>query len=237
MINCLLLDDDPAVIFYMRSFIEQTPFLNLVAAHMTPNDVLKTLENNNIQLMFMDINLPDITGIEFSKVLNSSGDKVPPRIIFISSFEHYAMEGYKVNAIDYLLKPISYEDFLKAAYRAKAIIDAPKIGYAESDHLFLRVEYELVKVYLKDVIYFEGFKDYVKVYTKTSTSFIKSLTTMKSLEEKLPSGAFIRIHRSFIVSVDKIESITKNTVKIGKTIIPVSDQYKNVFKTFIDQWF
>ena len=102
---------------------------------------------------------------------------------------------------------------------------------------FLRVEYDLVKVYLKDVIYFEGFKNYVKVYTKSNPVFIRALTTLKSIEEKLPSGAFLRIHRSFIISVDKIESITKNTIKIGKTIIPVSDQYKNDFKAFTDQWF
>ncbi len=233
----MLLDDDPAVIFYMRGFIEQTPFLKLIAAHMAPKDAVTTLESNNIQLIFMDIDMPGMSGIEFSKMINSGADHTAPRVILISASEQYALDGYKASAIDYLLKPISYENFLKAAVRAKNIIDIPRLGYTESDHLFLRVEYELVKVYLKDVLYFEGFKDYVKVYTRNSPTFIKSLTTMKSLEEKLPPSSFIRIHRSFIVSVDKIESITKNTVKIGKMIIPVSDQYKHVFKTFIDQWF
>ena len=237
MINCLLIDDNPAVLFYMRSYIEKTPFLNLIATFLAPADALQTLESNTVQLIFMDIDLPGMTGIEFSKMLNAGNERTVPRIILISSSESFALDGYKVNALDYLLKPISYETFLKAAYKAKTVISTPAISYSENDHLFLRVEYELVKVYLKDVLYFEGFKNYVKVYTKNSPLFIKALTTIKNLEEKLPQGAFIRVHRSFIASVDKIESITKNTIKIGKMLIPVSDQYKTEFKTFTDQWF
>ena len=237
MINCMLIDDDPAVIFYMKGFIEKTPFLKLISAHTSPNDAVAVLQANDIQLIFLDIDLPGITGIEFSRILSANTGQKVPRVIFISSTEVYALESYRVNALNYLLKPILYEDFFNAAYKALSIIEAQKTDYSDTDHLFLRVEYELVKVYLKDILYFEAFQNYVKVYTKNSSSFIKALTTIKSIEEKLPPNSFIRVHRSFIISVDKIESITKNTVKIGKTLIPVSEQYKNVFKTFLDKWF
>jgi len=238
MISCLLIDDDPAVLFYIQNFIKQTPFLNLVASHQSPNEALKTLETEHIQLIFMDIGLPEINGIEFSRILNSMDWVTTPRVIFITSFEHFALDGYKVNAVDYLLKPVSYESFLEAALKAKTQLDVTRApAYIDSDFVFLRVEFELVKIYLKNIFYLEGFKDYVKVYTTTSNTYIKALTTMKSLEEKLPSGSFIRVHRSFIVSADKIDSITKNTVKIGKAIIPISTQYRDDFKKFTDKWF
>ncbi len=237
MINCILVDDDHSVIIYMKSFIEQTPFLNLIATHFSPKDALITLNSNNIELIFLDIDLPEITGIEFSRALNASNAQKAPRVIFISSHERYALQSYKLDAIDYLLKPISFEDFLRAAYKAKAVIaNQTKKTYTENDHIFLKVEYEFIKIYLKDVLYFEAFNNYVKVYTKNHSSFIQSSTTIKNIEEKLPSGSFMRIHRSFIVSMDKIDGLTKNTVRIGKTTIPVSDLFKESFKIFADNW-
>jgi two-component system, LytTR family, response regulator LytT len=237
MINCLVIDDDPAVLFYLQNFIKQTPFLNHVASHQSPNEALKTLETGSIKLIFMDIGLPEVNGLEFSRMLNNMTWETAPRVIFITSFEHFALDGYKVNAVDYLIKPVSYESFLEAALRAKSQIETPHIpAYTDNDFVFLRVEFELVKIYLKNILYLESFKDYVKVYTTLSSTYIKALSTMKNLEEKLPPQSFLRVHRSFIVSADKIDSISKNTVKIGKTIIPVSTQYRSEFKKFKDKW-
>ena len=142
MINCLLIDDNPAVLVYMRNYIERTPFLKLIAVHMAANEALATLETDEIQLIITDIDLPGMTGIEFSKMLNSGKRETAPQIILISSSEGFALDGYKVNALDYLLKPILYDDFLKAAYKAKTVIEASKPviqpmkeGYVDSDHL------------------------------------------------------------------------------------------------------
>ncbi|WPU91390.1 LytTR family DNA-binding domain-containing protein [Mucilaginibacter sabulilitoris] len=242
-IDCMIVDDDEMVLSHLRSLVVQTPFLNLLSFHTNPADALIAIENNSLKLVFLDINMPGLSGIELARIINNRKGPEAPRIIFTTGFEHFALEGYKVNALDYLLKPIDYEAFIKAAYKAKADIEshvkqAPgATGYTENDFIFLRVEYELVKVYLKNILYFEGFKDYVKVYVANSDNYIKSLTTMKSLEEKLTANSFMRVHRSFIVSLDKIDTITKNTVRVGKTLIPVSDQYKESFKKFTDKWF
>jgi two-component system response regulator LytT len=132
---------------------------------------------------------------------------------------------------------VSYNTFLAAACRAKDALESRTSVYSDSDHLFLRVEHELQKVYLKDILYLEGFRDYVKVYTNYQEDFIKSLTTMKSIAEKLPADSFLRVHRSFIVSVDKINTITKTSVRIGKAMIPITEQYKAAFRKFTGKWY
>lgn len=241
MVSCMIIDDDPVVIEYLQDFALQTPFLNLISTHQNAADALKVLEDKNIQLIFLDIGMPGINGMEFAKLLNDTKGDQAPRIVFISGFDRFALEGYNVNALGYLLKPPAYEDFFKVAYKAKTYFEnVPKQSaagaYHETDFIFLRVEHDLVRVYLKDILYVEGFKDYVKVYT-TGGNMIKALATMKSIEEKLPEGSFMRIHRSFIVSLDKIESIHNSTVKIGKAIIPVTAQFKDDFKKFTDKWF
>jgi len=240
-INCIVVDDDEASIAYLCNLIDQTPFLNFLSAHSHPLDALSAIKNEDLQLIFLDINMPELNGIELAQIINSKKGGTVPRIIFTSGYERYAIEGYKVEAIDYLLKPIDYKDFINAAYKAKKNLESgvraiSGVDYAENDFIFLRVEYELIKVYLKNIRYMEGFKDYVKIYLINTDGYIKSLTTMKSLEEKLPANAFMRIHRSFIVSLDKIDSITTNMVRIGKAMIPVSTQYKDTFRKFVDQW-
>ena len=235
MINCMLIDDDANVLFSLRSYVEKTPFLHLIAAHQRPADALMTLQTTDVQLIFMDIGMPEINGMELSRLISSQKGR-QPAIIFITAHEDFAVEGYKVKALDYLLKPLDYETFLAAAFRAKAALDSAPRVYTDTDHLFLRVERELQKVYLKNILYLESFKDYVKVFTVQPRSFIQALGPMKSLEEKLPEDSFIRIHRSFIVSVDKIDLITKSQIKIGQTVIPVSEQYRPVFKKLTDKW-
>ncbi|SHN14190.1 LytR/AlgR family response regulator transcription factor [Mucilaginibacter sp. OK098] len=243
-INCLVVDDDEMALSHLCDFVNQTPFLNLISHFNHPTAALNALENEELQLVFLDINMPALSGIELARIINSKSVDNSPRIIFTSGYERYALEGYKVKAIDYLLKPVEYNDFINAAYKAKSLIEhghnnkaLSKVDYTDNDFIFLRVEYELIKIYLKNILYIEGFKDYVKIYATNVDGYIKSLTTMKKIEEKLPIHSFIRIHRSFIVSLDKIDSITTTTVKIGKSMIPVSSQYKEDFKKFIDHWF
>lgn len=241
-IACMIVDDDEMAVFHLRSLVDNTPFLNLLSFYTDPNEGLLAIENQAPKLVFLDINMPGLNGIELAHLVNDRMGTDAPRIIFTTGFDHFAIDGYKVNALDYLLKPIEHGAFLKSAYKAKADIDSSKqlqitVDYTEYDFIFLRVEYELVKVYLKNILYIEGFKDYVKVYVTNTDGFIKSLTTMKSLEEKLKDGAFMRVHRSFIVSLDKIDSVTRSTIRFEKILIPVSEQYREPFKKFIDKWF
>lgn len=236
----MIVDDEDVAVSHLRSYIAQTPFLHLLSSHNSAIGALKDIENKDLQLVFLDINMPGLNGIELARIIKNREDALI-HIIFTTGFERFALEGYKVNALDYLIKPISYEEFITAAFKAKISIEKNSPGatarYNENDFIFLRVEYELVKAYLKNILYFEGSKDYVKVYTENPHSCIRSLTTMKDLENKLPLNSFMRIHRSFIVSLDKINTISKGSVRIGSTFIPISGQYRESFKKFTDQWF
>jgi DNA-binding LytR/AlgR family response regulator len=251
ILNCIAVDDEPLALGLVSSFIEQTPFLNLVGRFSSAVDALKAIHSQKIDVLFLDIQMPDLNGIELARVLdNSKANK--PRIIFTTAYNQFALEGYKVDALDYLLKPFNYEEFLHAATKAlnyaelveksnspaaatttPAAIAEERI---EDEYLFLKVEYQLVRIALNDILYIEGLKDYVKVWLKSAEKPILSLTSLKSLEEKLPSKKFMRVHRSFIVSLDKINSITRNALQIGKVNITVGDQYKEAFSQFLSKW-
>ncbi|WP_295673671.1 LytTR family DNA-binding domain-containing protein [uncultured Mucilaginibacter sp.] len=251
ILNCIAVDDEPLALGLVSSFIEQTPFLNLVGRFSSAVDALKAIHSQKIDVLFLDIQMPDLNGIELARVLdNSKANK--PRIIFTTAYNQFALEGYKVDALDYLLKPFNYEEFLHAATRAlnyaelveksnaPAAAATSAAGVAEErledEYLFLKVEYQLVRISLNDILYIEGLKDYVKVWLKSAEKPILSLTSLKSLEEKLPSKKFMRVHRSFIVSLDKINSITRNALQIGKVNITVGDQYKEAFSQFLSKW-
>jgi len=251
ILNCIAVDDEPLALGLVSSFIEQTPFLNLVGRFSSAVDALKAIHSQKIDVLFLDIQMPDLNGIELARVLdNSKANK--PRIIFTTAYNQFALEGYKVDALDYLLKPFNYEEFLHAATKAlnyaelveksnapaaaAASTGAPAEERIEDEYLFLKVEYQLVRIALNDILYIEGLKDYVKVWLKSAEKPILSLTSLKSLEEKLPSKKFMRVHRSFIVSLDKINSITRNALQIGKVNITVGDQYKEAFGQFLSKW-
>lgn len=241
-VDCIIIDDDPIVLKYLEDLTLQTPFLNLLSTHQTVLEAMKVIETGKVQLIFLDIGMPGINGMEFAKMLDASYGDTAPRIIFITAFEHFALDGYKVNAVDYLLKPPSYEDFFKAAYKAKMQLEKERHRFSEreknasNEYIYLKVEHEWLRVQFDDILYVEGFKDYVKVHLRSSESFIKALTTMKNLEEKLPSALFMRIHRSYIVSLDKIETISNQSIRIGKVRIPVTDYYKTQFRETFQQW-
>ena len=244
ILNCIAVDDEPLALSLVCKFIEQTPFLNLVGQYPSAVEALKAIHSQKIDLIFLDIQMPDLNGIELARVISKGPET--PRIIFTTAFEQFGLEGYKVDALDYLLKPFNYEEFLRAATKAHSYYElirrpaaAPVViesEPADDQYLFLKVEYQWVRIALDDILYIEGLKDYVKVNLKNDEKGVLSLTSLKDLEEKLPSRRFMRVHRSFIVAFDKITSMTKNSLQIGKKTITVGDQYKEAFNQFVGKW-
>lgn len=246
ILNCIAVDDEPLALGLVCAFIEQTPFLKLTGKFSSAVEALVGLQDQKIDLIFLDIQMPNLNGIELARVLDNRGPN-KPRIIFTTAYNQFALEGYKVDALDYLLKPFNYEEFLHAASKALNYAELLQRSVAqpavttdeqriEDEYLFLKIEYQLVRIALKDILYIEGLKDYVKIYLQNTEKPLLSLTSLKALEEKLPAKRFMRVHRSFIVSLDKVTSMTKNSVQIGKMIIAVGDQYKEAFSQFVGKW-
>lgn len=241
-IKCIAVDDEPLALDLICSFIEQTSFLSLEAKFENAIDALAFVHSHDVDLIFLDIQMPDLSGMELARVLSSKQQENAPRIIFTTAYNQFAIEGYKVDAMDYLLKPFSYEEFLKACTKAyhffesKSLQPLSSIDNSHQNYIFIKVEYQLMKVMLKDIIYVEGYKDYVKVHLAGKSSPLLSLTSLKNMEEILPKNQFMRIHRSYIISLDHIHSITKNSVNINNTTITVSENYKENFLQFVNKW-
>jgi DNA-binding LytR/AlgR family response regulator len=235
-LRTIAIDDEPLALRLVSDYVSKTPFLELVGAFDNPLDAVDFLSNNGADLIFVDIQMPDLTGIEFARSLESA-----PKIIFTTAYEKYALEGFKLNAIDYLLKPFSYEEFLKAAQKARKQTELengiPQSIEANNQFLFLKSEYKIRRINFNDILYIEGLKDYIKVYTVGEDKPVLSLSSMKALEQKLPEDKFMRVHRSFIVNLERIEVIERSRIIFGKTYIPVSDQYKDKFQEYLDQNF
>ncbi len=242
-LNCIAVDDEPLALDLVCKYIEQTPFLKLAGRYPSAVEALKAIHTQKIDLIYLDIQMPDLNGIELARVIGKG--QGTPRIIFTTAFEKFGLESYKVDALDYLLKPFNYEEFLRTATKAlsyyelvnrssSAAIANPES--AEEQYLFLKVEYQWVRIALDDIVFIEGLKDYVKVHLKNDEKAVLSLTSLKELEEKLPSRRFMRVHRSFIVALDKISSMTKNSLQIGNRTITVGDQYKEAYNQFVGKW-
>ena len=234
IINCLIADDEPLALDLLESYIGKTPFLKLVARCSSAIEALDKLEKEDIELLFLDIQMPELSGMELSKMLREG-----QRVIFTTAFEKYAIEGYKVDALDYLLKPFNYDEFLQAALKARRWFES-KSQTTSSDtqkSIFVKSDYKLIKIDLDDILYIEGLKDYVKIYLESSTRPVLSLMNMKTLEENLPEDSFMRVHRSFIVSLSKIRTIERNRIVFGKEYIPVSEKYQEKFQEFISKNF
>jgi len=219
----------------LEGYVNKTPFLNLIARCNNAFEAIEVINNSRIDLIFLDIQMPDLSGIELSKTLQKG-----PKIIFTTAFEQYALEGFKVEALDYLLKPISYPEFLTAANKAKKWFDlTSNISTVEDEQnsIFVKSEYRLVKIELNKVLYIEGLKDYVKIVSEDQDKAVLSLMSLKSLETKLPVTKFMRVHRSYIVHLDKITTIERNRIVFGKTYIPIADKYKDTFQEFLSKRF
>lgn len=229
-LNCCIIDDEPLALDLMESYVVKTPFLTLCGKFSSALLAMRELSGRCTDLLFLDIQMPDLDGMEFSKIV---GNKT--RIVFTTAFEQYAVDSYRVNALDYLLKPISYPDFLQAANKALQWYEMQKQteNSGELRSIFVKTDYKLVQVDLQHILYIEGLKDYVKIYLEGEPCPLLSLMSLKSLEELLPSRQFLRVHRSYIVQMQKIKIIERNRIVFGKEYIPVSDSYKDKFMAFL----
>lgn len=230
-INCAIIDDEPLAAELLKSYAKKTPFLNLTGTYSSALEAMKELRDQPVQLLFLDIQMPELSGIEFAKIL-------PPetKIIFTTAFQQYAIEGYKVNALDYLMKPIAYEDFLKAANKALEwfSVTQKQQTYADDRFMYVKSDYKLVRVALDDILYIEGLKDYVRIYLEDGQR-IMSLMNMKKLEDYLPHPEFLRTHRSFIVHMTKAQSVERFRIVFGNQFIPISDSYKEEVLEYFEQ--
>ena len=236
MIRCIALDDEPFALQQIGAYIDKTPFLEKVALFNSALDVKETLNESQIDLMFVDINMPDISGMEFVKALEN-----PPKVIFTTAYSDYAVDGFKVEALDYLLKPISYPDFYKSATRAKSWFEMNQSGPAhvksEEQFLLMKSDYRIVRINFKEITYIEAMGEYVKI-NLTGNKPVTTLLSMKLLEDQLPVDQFMRIHRSYIVNLTKISIIERNRIVFdGKIYLPVSEQYKNRFQAWVNKNF
>jgi len=236
MIRTIAIEDEPLALQLVEGYISKTPFLELAASFDNPLDAMDFLGNETVDLIFLDIHMPDLSGIEFTRILENR-----PKIIFTTAYEKYALEGFKLEAVDYLLKPFNYEEFLTAAKKAQKVIGLENVANhkieANNEFLFLKSEYKIRRINFNEIRYIEGLKDYVKVYLQNEPKPILSLNSLKALEAKLPSARFMRVHRSYIVNLEKIDTIERSRIVFGKTYIPVSDQYKEKFQEFLDKNF
>ena len=225
-LNCLVVDDEPLALELMKSYVGRTPFLTLQGACANAVEVLERLEKNDIDLLFLDIQMPEINGLELSRLIGGQA-----KVIFTTAFEQYAVEGFKVDAVDYLLKPVSYPEFLRAAQKALHRFEQPSTPPAPSDnrtHTFVRSGNKLVRLTLDDILYIEGMQDYVKIHLSSQSVPVVTPLNMKNFEETLPLP-FLRIHRSYIVNLDKITMIERNRIYIGSIALSVSDSYRPAF--------
>ena len=233
-ITCVIVDDEPMALNLVESYVEKTPFLELKKKCSNAIEAMEFIKTEPVDLLFLDIQMPDLTGIEFSKMLPKE-----TRVIFTTAFDQYALEGFKVEALDYLLKPFDYAEFLAAANKAHAWFELLKgkqqssSASNEKEFLFVKSEYKQLRIKLADVLYFEGLKDYIKIWLKDNPKPILTLMSLKSLQEELPESQFMRVHRSFIVSLKNIDVIERSQIIINNQRITVSEQYKPVFLEFV----
>jgi DNA-binding LytR/AlgR family response regulator len=235
-LNCWIVDDEPLALDLLESYVKNTPFLNLTGRYSSAKSAMNALQAETPDLIFLDIQMPLINGLDFAQFIK---DKTS--IIFTTAFKEYAIDGYKVNAIDYLLKPFSYSSFLSAAKKAltrfETVHAANSFVTNQSDKnngIFVKADYKIIHVLFDDILYIEGLKNYIKIYTSKQPKPIITLMGMKEIEDELPTNDFIRIHRSFIVQKDKIESINKNRIMVAGRELPIGETYKSAFMSFIE---
>ena len=230
-ITCIIVDDEPMALQVLESYVLRTPYLQLEGKFSNGIEVLQFLhEKKQIDIIFMDIQMPEIDGLELSKKI-----PIQTKIIFTTAFDQYAIEGYKVNATGYLLKPFNYIEFLEATEKAKQLFLPIKNKEVEiPDYIFVKSEYKQIKIFLNDIIYIESMKDYAKIFLTSQSSPIVTLLSLKKLNEELPKEKFMRVHRSFIVSLEKIEIVEKNQIVFGKKRITVAEPYREQFENFIN---
>jgi DNA-binding LytR/AlgR family response regulator len=223
MLSCIAIDDEPLALEVIKKYISKIYFLELKGAFTDPVEAKKVIENSQIDVIFLDIQMPDLNGIEFSRMIGPKNTAV----IFTTAFSEYAVEGFNVDAVDYLLKPIEYDRFLKAVYKAKEYIDYLNNLELQDGYIFVKSDYQMVKINLKDILYIEGLDDYIKIYLPHRS--VLTLMTLKTITQKLPAKEFLRVHRSYIVPISKIENVSKSKIRIADREIPIGVSYSESF--------
>jgi DNA-binding LytR/AlgR family response regulator len=236
MIRCIAIDDEPLALEQIAEYIQKTPFLELSGLYESALQAIETIGSKPVDLMFVDINMPDLNGLDFVKSLDN-----PPKIVFVTAYGEHALEGFRVDALDYLLKPVGYNDFLKSANKVKSWFDLnptkPVEVNSNKEFLFIKSEYKIVRINFDDIKYIEGMNEYIRIHL-TNSKPVMTLLSMKSIEEQLPSDRFMRTHRSFIVSLSKITVIERSRIVFdGDVYIPVSEQYKDKFQSYLEKNF
>ena len=233
MIRCLAIDDEPLALQQIAAYINKVPFLELAAQCQSALEARQFLSDDRVDAIFCDINMPDLNGMDFVKSLTA-----PPLVVFTTAYSEYAIEGFKVNAVDYLLKPFGMQEFMRAANRLQERLSVPASAPAETDDtLFLKTDYRIVKVNIPDIRYVEAMSEYLKVWIEGEAKPIITLLSMKKMEERLPNN-FMRIHRSYIINLDKIQEVNKNRVIMdADTYLPIGDLYKEAFQAYLDKKF
>lgn len=241
LLKCAIVDDEPLALGLLESYVRKTPILELCGTYSSAIQAMKYLPQSPVDLLFLDIQMPELNGLEFSRMITPD-----TRVIFTTAFDQYALDGYKVNALDYLLKPISYADFMQAVQKGADWFSlCTKAGLQEAeaqpvydnskDFIYVKSDYKLIQVELERILYVEGLKDYVKIHLDGEERPILSLNSMRAMEEKLPAHQFIRVHRSFIVQKKKIKVIDKGRIVFGKNYIPISDSYKLDIQNYVNE--
>lgn len=237
MIRCLALDDEALALDLLEDNIRKIPFLELVKRCQSSFEAMEYLKQDQVDLLFLDIQMPDISGIQLLRSLPTK-----PLVIITSAYEKYALEGFELDVVDYLLKPFSFDRFLRAVNKASEQLElASRLTLMENqeekgavrDFIFVKADYKLVKIDFKDIQFIEGLKDYIKIHTGDRP--IITLMSMKGIEDKLPGDEFVRVHKSFIISLKKIKFIQRNFIQIGEREIPISDNYRDHLFTIINQ--
>lgn len=235
MIRCIAIDDEPLALRKLGEYIKKTPFLALENSCSKALEAMQILSEKEIDLMFVDINMPDLNGMDFVKSLVHK-----PMVIFTTAYSEFAVEGFKVDAIDYLLKPYSYQDFLHAANKARQQHELvsrslPRNEEEEGcDGLFIKTDYKMLRIDFREILYIESQNEYVKIYRENLPP-IMTLLSLKMIEERLPASQFMRVHRSYIVRLDKVKEVARNRIVFApNTYIPVGEQYKEKFNQFLD---
>lgn len=231
ILSCAIIDDEPLAADLLASYARKTPELHLVGAFESALTAMKVLRENPVDLLFLDIQMPELSGLEFAKILPKD-----TKVIFTTAFDRYAIEGYKVNAIDYLLKPISYETFIKSVNKAVEIFvkENRQRVMAQDRFLYVKSEYKLMQIKLDDILYVEGVKDYIKIYLADDRKPIMSLMNMKKIDDYLPRPQFMRVHRSYIVNMQRVTMIDRGRMVIDANFLPVSESYKDIVQEFLD---
>lgn len=224
MMRCIAVDDEKLVLELLADNIQQVPYLELVKTCKNAMEAIEVLQQEKIDLIFLDIQMPKLSGLQFLQTLQQ-----PPMIILVTAYEKYALESYNFNVVDYLLKPVSFDRFLKACNKAHELFNLQNASLKQeepADYFFVHVEYNLVKVVFSEIIYIEGMKDYIKIFITSSPKPVITKLSMKAMEEKLAGHKFMRIHKSYIVNADKITSIKRDLIVMDKIELPLSESYK-----------